>query len=226
MNVRHITTVDSTNVEAGRILSDGSMELPFAVFTDFQTAGRGQGNHTWSSTHSKNITVSVTIEPKLPPEKQFYITALASVSIKQTVDYILCKFNLPLAKIKWINDVYVGDNKIAGILISNDILDNKITHSIIGIGLNVNQEEFPVDIPNPTSLKIESGKDFDIEEVLSLLLNNIEKNIEIMRSHPEDLRKLYEENLYKLNEPHSYTINGKQETRRIKGVDEFGGMVY
>lgn len=229
MDIYHIDITDSTNLEARRMLAQSTVKQPFAIFTNYQTSGRGQGDHTWSSTRGKNLTVSITIKPQIKATNQFYLTALTSISILQTVEEIIANthqvYDTQRVKIKWINDVYVGDNKIAGILISNDIVNDIIDNSIIGIGLNVNQTEFPADIPNPTSLKKETGKEYEIEHILDLLLKKFESNIVLLKNTPDTLRELYIKHLYKFNEPHFYTISGKKELISIKGIDEFGDII-
>lgn len=229
MDIYHIDITDSTNLEARRMLAQSTVKQPFAIFANYQTSGRGQGDHTWSSTRGKNLTVSITIKPQIKATNQFYLTALTSISILQTVEEIIANthqvYDTQRVKIKWINDVYVGDNKIAGILISNDIVNDIIDNSIIGIGLNVNQTEFPADIPNPTSLKKETGKEYEIEHILDLLLKKFESNIVLFKNTPDTLRELYIKHLYKFNEPHFYTISGKKELISIKGIDEFGDII-
>lgn len=229
MDIYHIDITDSTNLEARRMLAQGVVKQPFAIFANYQTSGRGQGNHTWSSTHGKNLTVSITIKPQIKAIEQFYLTALTSISILQTVEETIEQSRQhndnQQVKIKWINDVYVGDNKIAGILISNDIVDDMIYNSIIGIGLNINETDFPADIPNPTSLKKETGKEYEIEDILNTLTAKFESNMKILQNSRDTLREQYIEHLYKFNEPHYYTISGKRELISIRGIDEFGDII-
>ena len=222
--IYHYDVIDSTNSEAERILKSYTSTDPFVVIADYQTAGRGQGKHLWSSNKSENLTLSVCLFPGIDSSRQFYITAMTSVSIMQTVASFIGDANM--VKIKWINDVYVNDDKIAGILISNNVMSEKIKSSIIGIGLNVNQTIFDENIPNPTSLKRHLGNDVQVSDVFEVLMENIRQNYLIMQRTPEALRKMYVDNLYKFNVLHTYTIAGERKAVAIKGVDVYGDIIY
>ncbi len=224
MNLIHVESTDSTNLEAERILLSDKVTPPFVVLTDEQLKGRGQGSHKWLSDKGLNITCSFVVSPLINSVNQFHLTALASVSILETVSSFLPDSST--VKIKWINDVYVGKNKIAGILVSNKILNDKITSSIIGIGLNVNQTRFPEDVPNPTSLHLETNQEMDLKSVFSTLCDRFEANYAVMLTSPNKLAEEYRANLFMLNQPYKYTINGKEEIRTIRDVNDFGEMIW
>lgn len=141
------------------------------VWAENQTKGRGQRGNSWSSAIGNNLTFSLVIEPEnLPAEKQFYISKIVSISVIETLR------NSGLsAEIKWPNDIYINDQKVAGILIENDLQGANITKSVLGIGLNVNQEIFDPSLPNPTSMHLEAGKSFDREILLKEILTRILK---------------------------------------------------
>ena len=224
MNLIQVESTDSTNLEAERILLSNKANTPFVVLTSEQLNGRGQGNHKWLSEKGLNITCSFVVSPLIDSVHQFYLTAMASVSILETVSSFLPDSST--VKIKWTNDVYVGNNKIAGILISNKILNNKIISSIIGIGLNVNQTIFPEDVPNPTSLQLETNQEMNVKSVFSTLCNRFEANYAIMLRNPKKMAEEYRANLFMLNKPYKYTINGKEEIRAIRDVNDFGEMIW
>ena len=128
------------------------MELPHAtvVSTYNQTAGRGQRGNSWESEPHKNLTFSVLLKPQhIIAREQFYISEIVSVAIVNTLrKYII---DQPIA-IKWPNDIYVNDDKICGILIENTLSGYSISQSIAGIGININQQTFLSNAPNPISL--------------------------------------------------------------------------
>jgi BirA family biotin operon repressor/biotin-[acetyl-CoA-carboxylase] ligase len=148
------------------------------LYTAFQTAGRGQAGNGWESEEGKNLLCSIL----LPPRKDlFYLNVLVSVAVHQVIRSVLCQAK-PVCTlsgeagltIKWPNDIYYGDKKIAGILVENAILGSEVTYSIAGIGLNVNQTTFLSSAPNPVSLKLISGKETDIDALMQALMAQIE----------------------------------------------------
>ena len=166
----HLPQTHSTNtylrhyVEAAHDLSEGTV-----VWTDYQTAGRGQQNNKWESTPGKNLLFTLLLNPHhILASQQFVISQLVSVAICQVLNEITLDFS-----IKWPNDIYYKEKKIAGILIENDLSGNTLFHSFIGVGLNVNQEVFLSDAPNPISLWQITGKQFDREMLLDQLIERI-----------------------------------------------------
>ncbi|MBO6169554.1 MAG: biotin--[acetyl-CoA-carboxylase] ligase [Bacteroidales bacterium] len=134
-----------------------------------QTAGRGQGTHTWFTTPGLNLTFSLLYKPDdLATSDILLITCATTLGIR---DYLLSKG--VTARIKWPNDIWVGDQKICGILIENILDGKRVSHSIIGIGLNINEENWPEDLPNPVSLKQLTGKRYDLEPELEQLTEKI-----------------------------------------------------
>ncbi|MBQ7773428.1 MAG: biotin--[Bacteroidales bacterium] len=150
VSIKWYGTLDSTNSQARREAEEsceGSVWI-----ADFQTAGRGQRGNRWESRKGENLTFSILFKPEfLPPHKQFLISQVCAVGIYR---YLAGK-GMP-ASIKWPNDIYIGNKKICGILIENSISGDKLSVSIAGIGLNLNQTQFASDAPNPTSLLIET----------------------------------------------------------------------
>ena len=161
--VVHIAETDSTN---RWMKENGTGEM--VVVADYQTAGKGCGSNSWESERGQNLLFSVMIHPKsLQAKNQFIITQVVSVALCKTLDrYVQSQIS-----IKWPNDIYVGDEKICGVLIENRLQGRMIKDTIIGIGLNVNQTEFKSDAPNPVSLKQLTGKDTDRDELLKAFLD-------------------------------------------------------
>ncbi len=224
----HIHKTQSTNkLLASRIqsASDGEEKIHpfFALWADFQTAGRGMGTNRWFSEEGKNLLVSFYFEPNIPAFRQFlfnqYFSVATSQFISQYADHVA---------IKWPNDIYVNGKKIAGILIEHVLLGDKLHHTIAGIGINLNQEWFPDDIPHPTSLFLETGKQYVVEDFLRQYQAFLRKEYILLSCDTEDvnaLNKKYLERLYHLNEPHRYQICGQEVTATITGVDEFGRLL-
>jgi BirA family biotin operon repressor/biotin-[acetyl-CoA-carboxylase] ligase len=129
-------------------------------------------------------------------------------------------------KIKWSNDIYVRDKKICGMLIENSLRGMSIQYSIVGIGLNINQEIFPPDIPNPTSLKIITGKNFSIDDCYVSLCNLIEgRYLQLKAGHEEKINHDYLSVLYRYNEMYRYEDVQGRFIGKIKDVDEEGRLL-
>ena len=161
----------STNDEARRRLSE--LANLSVVSTKSQSAGRGQGDHSWYSTPETNLTFSFVLHyadfaAPLPVSDALLITCLTTLGIRE---YLLSEGIE--ARIKWPNDIWVGDRKICGILIENILDEDKVAHSIIGVGLNVNEEGWPAELPNPVSMFELSGKKRDLNEALTRLHRQI-----------------------------------------------------
>ena len=172
----HIDETDSTNRwlrdrEGSLVTSaDATREPSLCVVAECQTAGKGCGTNTWESERGKNLTFSLLLHPvEILASCQFRISMAVSVSLCRTLErYIYNK-----VEIKWPNDIYVGDQKICGILIENRLQGSTIKDSIVGIGLNVNQASFLGDAPNPVSLLQILGHEVDREELLRIFLNEL-----------------------------------------------------
>ncbi len=162
-----LSETDSTNLHASALLSGMEQQEPFCVVSDFQTNGRGQGGNKWISEPGVNILLSFVVFPSfLDASRNFFLSEIAAISIAECL-----KLKFQNLKIKWPNDILSGNKKIAGILIENSIIGNKVKHSIIGMGINVNQKIFS-DLDNEaTSVLIETGNVTDIRE----MINELEK---------------------------------------------------
>lgn len=175
-NIIWLKSTTSTNAIARQRLADTDNLSVFATFE--QTAGRGQGSHTWYSTPGKNLTFSIVFKPKaLEAKDALLLTQITTLSL---VEYLAAE-NVE-ARIKWPNDIWVQDRKICGILIEN-VLDGAFVHdSIIGIGLNLNEENWPEELPNPVSLKELSSKSYDIVQELERFYKIFCRHAEMIES--------------------------------------------
>ncbi len=163
----HLNSVDSTSNYAAMMVSDGKAAHGTVILADEQTAGRGQRGSHWQSEGGSNLLLSVIVKPdNLSVDRQFTLTQIVSLAVLD----LLGKIGIS-AQIKWPNDIYVGDRKICGMLIENTISGGLIQTSIVGVGLNVNQENFALD--SATSIKLETGETKNIQEVLFSFISSL-----------------------------------------------------
>jgi BirA family biotin operon repressor/biotin-[acetyl-CoA-carboxylase] ligase len=212
-------SLDSTNNLAHKLLEIGKLIEPTVIFCHFQTAGKGYANNFWESENGKNLTFSMVVFPRfLESSRVFFISIAVSLALadflEQYVDNV---------KIKWPNDIYVGNYKIAGILIENSVLGNFLEHSIVGIGLNVNQIKFKSPAPNPISLSQLTHKNYNLNELLHVLVEKIQqKIIELKTQNFELLLHEYCSKLFRYNEFCKYKSNESIFDAKIINVTEYG----
>lgn len=220
-NIVRLKRVDSTNNEAARIIAHEGRGEGFYVITDYQEYGRGQADHGWVSEPGKNLLLSKVVFPAfLSVSDQFLLSKAVSLSIRD----LLNDFSIS-ALIKWPNDILTSSGKIAGILIENSLTGRQISHSIVGVGLNVLQKKFPV-FPHPaTSMALETGWEPVLSTVEAALFVHIEKRYnQLEKGESDPLSREYLEALYRLNED-SFFSDGKHEFRgMITGVNRFGEL--
>lgn len=177
----YIKTTHSTSTLLKQLAAEGNP--PDFIYAGFQTAGRGQTGNSWESEEGKNLLCSIL----LPPDKNLYFLNIA-------VGVALVRVIGEAFTIKWPNDIYYEDKKIAGILIENAIIGNEIKYSIAGIGLNVNQTDFHSDAPNPISLKQIYGTEFAIDQLMNQVLEAVQK---VLNEPEEDIWAYYKSHLYR-----------------------------
>jgi BirA family transcriptional regulator, biotin operon repressor / biotin---[acetyl-CoA-carboxylase] ligase len=215
--VIHLPTCHSTNDVALEMANKNLLFDGAIVITDNQTAGKGQRGNNWEAESSKNLTFSLLLKPSfLNINNQFYLNILTSLAVIDTLEGIA-----PLGfTIKWPNDIFFNSSKIGGILIENVIKNNHLATSIIGIGLNINQLNFIN--PVATSLAKICNQNFDIVDVLTKLLPNIEKKyFQLKNGHLKLLKDEYFGKMYRFNEWHIFN-DGSDFYGKIIGVDEWG----
>lgn len=194
--------IDSTNSFLKELARNSTLKNFTTVTANHQKKGRGQQSSLWISEKGKNLVFSTYVSYlSLESGQQRYLNFAVSLAVLE----VLNRLNVPKSRIKWPNDILVGDDKIAGILIENSLKNSKIQSSIIGIGLNVNQEIFSSFKRKATSLKICLLKEFDLEFVLQWVVESIESKIKLLNDGEYDLlEQEYLNYLYKKNIPATF----------------------
>ena len=192
------------------------------ILAQRQTAGRGQRGHTWESREGENLTFSLLLEPLfLSPSEQFLISECVALGVCDA----LLHYGIE-AQIKWTNDIYIGDRKLAGILIEHKLQGSALARTVAGIGLNVNQKAFSDDLPNPISMAQATGREFDREEVLQTVATSLMARYEQLREGgAKELQADYHQRLYRLGQEHCYALpDGSRFRGIIRGVEPTGAL--
>lgn len=192
------------------------------VMAERQSAGRGQRGNRWESPEGVNLTFSVVLHPDfLEADRQFHISRVVALALADMLE----TFGLD-ARIKWPNDIYVGDRKIVGILIENDLMGTVISRSIAGIGINVNQLRFDPSLPNPTSLRTETGVQADRAEVFVRFYRALARRYDMLAEGEfARLEADYLARLYRFGERHRYrNETGETFLGTIVGVAPAGEL--
>ncbi|NJB84607.1 BirA family biotin operon repressor/biotin-[acetyl-CoA-carboxylase] ligase [Lewinella marina] len=228
---RYFSRVDSTNAALLQALTDGEALPSGAVYlTDEQTAGRGQGSNGWHATPGDNLTLSVLCRPDhLSVDRVFSLTEAAALAVAATVRRFLAPARRGEVTVKWPNDVYVGDRKVAGILIQNGLRGNQVQWAVVGIGLNVNEVDFPPEIEdNATSLRQLTGGEVEREMALSALFTELTEWFAYLEEGRQaELRRHYLDALYRRGQLRTFRRlpQGEAFPATITGVDPAGRLL-
>lgn len=182
------------------------------IIADIQTEGRGQRGNVWKSEPAENLTFSLVTQPSfIPAGSQFTLSQAISLAVADTLsDYGI------RASVKWPNDIYTGDKKVAGILIENDIMGSHISRSVAGIGLNVNQNTFDSSLPNPVSMRQAAGKHLDRADVLERFCHAFSIRYGQLESgNTGIIEQDYLDALYLRDIPHLFTL---ADSTRLEGT--------
>ncbi len=242
-NLIELASVDSTNTYASQVVADGDFEDGTVVWAHDQFAGRGQHDHLWSSESGKNLTLTICLKPRfLAPDRQFQLNKAIALGV---LDFICSVVSPPpvtrhlspvtrhaspvtchALRIKWPNDLYVGNHKIGGILIENMIMGSTLETSLAGIGININQTGFSPDLPNPVSLINFIGHETDLKEALYALCGFLNKRylrlIQNDLAHPD---QEFDQNLLGFDQWRTFLRDGSELEGKIKGVDHTGRLI-
>ncbi len=209
----------STNTCMKELLRSDKIIEGTIVQTEYQTSGRGQFGNEWTSEKGKNLLFSLLLRPSfLSSDQQFYLNMSVCLALADALNQLKEGF-----VVKWPNDILFKKKKVCGVLIENSLSGNKIEHSIVGIGLNVNQEDFIY--PDAASLKTITGKTQDMSEILRNIAGGIEQRYLQLRSDLQLVRKDYLKNLYGFREHVPVLIRGKRLLIQVENVEKNGKII-
>lgn len=214
-----LSEIDSTNNYAMRLINEGMAEHGMTIRADFQTTGKGQHGNIWLAEERKNLLFTSILDTRgFQLQDQFLLNTFACLSV---AEFLMLKANIPNVTIKWPNDIYADNKKIAGILIENIIRGSTWTHAIIGIGLNVNQTHFP-DMNWATSISIELNKTFKINLLIKDLIKIMNVNFRKFEMDQDSLLPVYNSMLYKVSKEIMFTKSHELYKGIIQGVNRSG----
>jgi BirA family transcriptional regulator, biotin operon repressor / biotin---[acetyl-CoA-carboxylase] ligase len=221
-NLIFLHEVQSTNSYATNLLKNVNSPEGTVVFTTRQTHGKGQRGSTWTAEPTSNLAVSIILKPLfLNIKNQFYLYQIAALACYDTMAELLdiSQFDI---KIKWPNDILVNKKKIAGILIENNILNNQLSSTVIGIGININQTYFNQDLIATSTLLL-TNKTIEITDVLRRLCWNLEKYYLALKNEKLDIiKENYLKHLFGLNAWLNFEINDGIQKLSVTGLSESG----
>jgi BirA family biotin operon repressor/biotin-[acetyl-CoA-carboxylase] ligase len=223
LKIIKLNAIDSTNTYLKQLAKETQLLDETVVVAENQLSGRGQMGNGWLSREGQSLTFSIFKEfERLTVASQFVISMAVSLAILEAIK----RFNIPDISIKWPNDILSANRKIGGILIENVLEGSVVKYSIIGIGLNANETDFP-NLPQASSLKLETGKTFPLEEVLDTILKNVFKNLKNLPAADfSEMKRTYENNLFRKDKisvfetPEALRFNGI-----ITGVSDIGELL-
>ena len=213
-----LDSIDSTNSYVLSLQKRGVLKEGLVVTANYQSGGNGQRGKTWESNINENLLLSVVIEPMISISKQFEISKIVSLSICDLLTFLGLN-----PEIKWPNDILVSKQKIAGILIQNKLKGNLIIHSIIGIGLNINQMHFEEYSPKATSLQLLLNKKSEVDKVQDELLQFLSVRLKQFRSG-YSYEEEYLSSLFLKDKPAAFESDNQKFMGIIKGVSQSGKL--
>ncbi|QBA63516.1 biotin--[acetyl-CoA-carboxylase] ligase [Muriicola soli] len=220
MTIIKVNATDSTNLHLKRMMLGTALEDFTVLVTDSQLSGKGQAGTVWNSEPGKNLTFSVLKQfEKLSADQGFSVSMALSLALVQ----FFRELNIPQLAIKWPNDIMSGNKKICGILIENTLKGLMLKHAILGIGINVNQDNF-FGLPNAASLKQITRKTYQLEPLLNRLLTLLEAVLDIDQENIENLKSDYESLLYLKDQKALYKIHDEWVEGFIRGTSPEGKL--
>ncbi len=224
----HLDSTDSTNRYLDQLCRNGNGEPAeyTTVCAEYQTAGKGQRGNSWESEEGKNLLFSYVLRPTfLEAKQQFALSQIASLAVKEELEQ-----HTGGISIKWPNDIYHNDRKICGMLLENDLCGHCIGRSIAGIGLNVNQDTFRSDAPNPVSLKQITGQEYELHRLLEGILSRVSNYYEQLRRDADGsfrafLSQRYVAALYRRKGFYPYRDANGEFNAQVIGVEPDGRFV-
>jgi BirA family biotin operon repressor/biotin-[acetyl-CoA-carboxylase] ligase len=219
-NLVFVPECHSTNDLALQLCQQSSAADGTVIITDQQTRGRGQRGNSWEAEPGKNLTFSVILRPVfLPVRDQFFLNVVVSLAILDFLQNYAVK-----AMVKWPNDVMVGDRKICGILIENQVRGATFEHVVAGVGLNVNQQKFSME--TPTSISLITGRENKLQSVFEGVLKNIEvRYLQLKEGKYSALKEAYIRAMFWFGEKRTFSTGEETFEGKITGIDEHGKLL-
>jgi BirA family transcriptional regulator, biotin operon repressor / biotin---[acetyl-CoA-carboxylase] ligase len=216
-------SVGSTQTHLNELIIHQDLPEGALVFTFDQTRGRGMEGNLWESRGGLNLTFSFVWRPYfLKTDHQFQMNKAIALAVH---DFVTANVKDEKVSIKWPNDVFIGDQKLAGILIENSIMDHRFRHSVIGIGININQENFSPSLSSATSLKITTGKTFNLYNCLDEMCLQLDIRYEQLKNDIRTIDADYKKDLYRYGISAAYHYKGSDIMARITGISQYGQLI-
>lgn len=216
----HLSETDSTMLQLQKAQYANSNKEFVLMTTDFQTAGHGQKNTSWEAEHALNLLFGFVFHPtKIAAIQQFALSEALALAVRSA----LMQYVSEGISVKWPNDIYWNDKKIAGMLLTHTLCGANIATTLTGVGLNVNQRSFHSDAPNPISLWQIVGKEVDRSCLLQTILQHFELNYrELQQGHFDLLHQTYMQCLYCGKGFHTYDDGKGPFQARIHHISSTG----
>jgi len=215
-----LESINSTNNYAAQLLKEGKTQNGTTILTKRQTAGRGQRGNSWQAEPGLNLTFSVVVYPDMDVKHVFFLNMVVSLAVSKALEVY---YPGPVS-VKWPNDIYVGTHKIAGILVENQFRGERIVSSVLGIGINVNQENFGPDL-RATSLRLLTGKNESLEAVFQTCFEQLDFYLNLLMDQQFALlSKQYHEKLLGVGQRMEFEDETGVFEGVIVGVDEDGKL--
>ncbi len=218
----HINATTSTNSMLEVLCNQNSLPELTCVYTNYQSAGRGQRGNSWESEDGANLLLSIVFFPHfLEANRQFLLSQVNALALQES----LSKYTEKI-RVKWPNDIYWKDLKLCGTLIENDLLGMHLNRSIVGTGVNLNQKKFLSNAPNPVSLSQITGQTYCIETILHEILERTASYYELLKQGKDELiTSRYFDVLYRREGYHTYRDKDGQFNARIVDIQPTGRLI-
>ncbi len=220
-NIIHVKECDSTNNALEELNKTGRQEEGTILWSDFQSEGKGQRGNKWESEKGKNLLFSILLYPEVKANEQFIISQIVSLAVAEC----LLSYTEDIT-IKWPNDIYGKEKKICGILVENRLDGDRIEQSIAGIGININQNKFAGNAPNPISISQITGERHNLFEILNKVRANIlDYNRQLQSGDINSISKRYKDLLFRREGYHWYNDGKSDFVAKIKDIEPSGLLV-
>ncbi len=213
----------STNTFAKQLIANSEPVHGTVIMADFQRAGRGQKNNTWFSSPGKNLLLSIILKSPIRMNQDIF-------RFNKTVSLCMVRWVAKIseleAKIKWPNDIMIGEQKLAGLLIENIIQSKESMYTVLGIGLNVNQLFFPEDLSHATSLQLQTGVTYDVKQIRHSLFSYLQQYYEyaLDESKKNRIDVAYQQALFGFGQSRNFIVNGEKKSGIVEQVDALGRL--